>query len=287
MDINRFATPPYILKSPNKIYGGKNIMKTGCHAVYARDYFDGIDAAKANGFDFAQFDLGVPEFFLDDLTADDLARIRAYAEDKEIAITFHAPGDNVSLFCDYPLIRQGILDQFKLLLEKANLLNARHMTFHTGDYPRFRKVGEAADDSHIEYYETVLYENLKALTEHSGGVLVCVENYQWNSVSRDAIRRLIGDTGKLFLTLDTGKAYKNGALIQDDLLFFEENKPLIREMHIHDINQNGSHEAVGSGTVDFTRFKPFVTEDVWVNFEVRPVAAAKISKDKLLEMWRI
>ncbi|HPF56239.1 MAG TPA: TIM barrel protein, partial [Clostridiales bacterium] len=151
-------------------------MKTGYHAVYAKDYIDGIDAAKANGFDFVQFDLGVPEFFLDRLTPDDLTRIREHAEEKEIDITFHSPGDNVSLFCDYPLIRQGILDQFKRLLEKADMLNARHMTFHTGDYPRFRKAGERSDESHTVYYEAVLYENLKMLIEAAGDVLVCVEN---------------------------------------------------------------------------------------------------------------
>ncbi len=260
-------------------------MQTGYHAVYAKNYFDGIDAAKANGFGFVQFDLGVPEFFLDDLTADDLARIREHAEEKEIAITFHSPGDNVSLFCDYPLIRQGILDQFRRILEKADMLNARHMTFHTGDYPRYRKAGEKSDDSHIVYYESVLYENLRVLTEHSGDVLVCVENSGLNAVSRSAVRKLINDTGKLYLTLDTGKMYKNGTLIQDDYLFFEKHQLYLREMHIHDINKNGSHEAVGSGTVDFALFKPFVTENVWVNFEIRPVEAAKRSKDKLFELW--
>ncbi|HOP09902.1 MAG TPA: TIM barrel protein [Oscillospiraceae bacterium] len=262
-------------------------MKTGYHAVYAKDYIDGIDAAKANGFDFVQFDLGVPEFFLDRLTPDDLTRIREHAEEKEIDITFHSPGDNVSLFCDYPLIRQGILDQFKRLLEKADMLNARHMTFHTGDYPRFRKAGERSDESHTVYYEAVLYENLKMLIEAAGDVLVCVENTGLNAVSRSAVRKLINDTGKLFLTLDTAKMYKNGTLIQDDYLFFEKHELFLREMHIHDINQNGSHEFVGSGTVDFPLFKQFVNENVWVNFEIRPVEAAKISKSKLFELWGI
>jgi len=262
-------------------------MKIGYHAVYAKDWFDGIDAAKANGFDFVQFDLGVPEFFLDDLTADDLARIRAYAEDKEIAITFHSPGDNVGLFCDYPLIRKGILDQFKLLLEKADQLNARYMTFHTGDYPRYRKAGEKSDDSHIVYYESVLYENLKVLTENCGDVLVCVENLGFNAVSRSAIQKLINDTGKLYLTLDTGKMYKNGALIQEDFLFFNQHQLFLREMHIHDANPDGQHQIVGNGFVDFALFKQFVTENVWVNVEVRPVDAAKTSKDKLFELWNI
>ena len=165
------------------------------------------------------------------------------------------------------------------------MLNARHMTFHTGDYPRFRKAGEKSDDSHIIYYESVLYENLKALTEHCGDVFICVENLGFNAVSRSAIRKLINDTGNLFLTLDTGKMYKNGVLIQDDLLFFNQHQMFLREMHIHDANPDGQHQIVGNGMVDFALFKQFVNENVWVNVEVRPVDAAKLSKDKLFEIW--
>lgn len=36
--------------------------------VYAKNYFDGIDSAKKNGFDFAQFDLGVQKYFLNDIS---------------------------------------------------------------------------------------------------------------------------------------------------------------------------------------------------------------------------
>ena len=95
-------------------------MKTGYHAVYPDSFFGGITDARKYGFDFVQFDLGVPTFFLDGLTKEDLREIKSYAGDNGVEITFHAPGDNVSLFCDYPLIRKGILDEFKLILEKAD-----------------------------------------------------------------------------------------------------------------------------------------------------------------------
>ena len=85
-------------------------MKTGYNAVYAKDFCDGIGAAVKNRFDFVQFKLGVPELFLDRISIAALNDIRACAEDKGIEITFHAPGDNVSLFSDYPIIRRGILD---------------------------------------------------------------------------------------------------------------------------------------------------------------------------------
>ena len=61
-------------------------------------------------------------------------------------------------------------------LEKANIIGARHMTFHTGVYSKFKKSGEKTKPFYAEHYETVLYENLKTLIKSSGDVLVCVEN---------------------------------------------------------------------------------------------------------------
>ena len=182
-------------------------LKTGYHSVYAETYFKGIDDAKKYSFDFAQFDLGVPAYFLNELTNDKLIGIRKYAEDNNVEITFHSPGDNTSLFSDYPLIRQGILDEFKLMLEKANIIGARHMTFHTGVYSKFKKSGEKAKLLYVEHYKTILYENLKTLIKISGNVLVCVENDSLDNVARSVIQRLIDEKGKLYLTLDIAKMY--------------------------------------------------------------------------------
>ena len=66
-------------------------LKTGYHAVYAESYFSGIDDAKKYGFDFAQFDLGVPAYFLDELTKEKLLEIKIYAEDSGVEVTFHSP----------------------------------------------------------------------------------------------------------------------------------------------------------------------------------------------------
>lgn len=259
-------------------------MKMGYHAVYAESYFSGIDDAKRFGFDFVQFDLGVPTYFLNDLTSEQLAAIREYAQNSGVALTFHSPGDNVSLFCDYPLIRQGILDEFKLLLEKANALSARHMTFHTGMYPTFKKIRTKADDSRAEYYEQVLYDNLKTLTDNSGDVLICVENSGLKAAARNTIQRLIDDTGKLFLTLDIAKMYgADRTIAETDFQFFRKNQACIREIHIHDRNAAfGSHQLVGDGFIDFSLFQPFLNENTYLNFEIRPVEAAKQSMNALL-----
>lgn len=264
------------------------IIKTGYHAVFAETYFSGIDDAKKYGFDFAQFDLGVPNYFLNGLSSDKLSDIRKYAEDSGVEITFHSPGDNVSLFCDYPVIRQGILDEFKLMLEKANFLGARHMTFHTGIYPMFKKSRSRADNSKADYYENILYDNLKTLIGSSGDVLICVENSGLNSTARKALQRLIDEKSGLYLTLDIAKMYaSSNKLCEDDFGFFEKNRESIREIHIHDkSDQLGSHQIVGDGYVDFSIFKPFFNQDTYLNFEVRPVEAAKQAKDKLYKIFK-
>lgn len=258
-------------------------MKTGYHAVFAENYFKGIDDAKKYDFEFAQFDLGVPAYFLNELTEEKLLEIKKYAEDSGVEITFHSPGDNTSLFSDYPLIRRGILNEFKLMLEKANVIGARHMTFHTGVYPKFKKNGEKSKPFYAEHYEKVLYENLKELINASGNVMVCVENDSLDDTARKVMQRLIDEKERLYLTLDTAKMYvSSDEMNDDDYSFFLKNKAQIREIHIHDKNdQFGSHQTVGDGYVDFLLFKPFINEDTYLNFEVRPIEAAKQSKDNL------
>ena len=266
-------------------------MKTGYHAVYAKDFFEGIDDAQQNGFEFVQFDLGVPTYFLNNISDDMLNEIRIYAENRNVQITFHAPGDNVGLFCDYPIIRKGILDEFSLILEKANKLNARHITFHAGNYSQFNKSGTKANNSNTLYYEQVLYDNVKYLIDHCGNVLVCLENFQWNEVTHKVIERLFSDGNALYLTLDTAKLFCDvtaATIIRDDYELFIKYKDYIREMHIHDMNKEfRSHQVVGTGSIDFKLFEQFLNDNIYLNFEVRPVEAAKESKDMIAHLWKI
>lgn len=254
-------------------------MKQGYHAVYSKNYFDGIDSAVKYGFDFVQFDLGVPQFFLNEKSDTELTQIYDYALENEVEITFHTPGDNVSLFCDYPLIRKGILDEFKLILDKANLLNVHHVTFHTGNYPQFKMTGCKTFDLNLDYYAEILYDNLMYLTERSGNVLVCIENWELNTLKLNVIKRLLKETD-LYLTLDTAKIYNGDSINEEVYEFYVHNRERIRELHIHDRNtEYGSHQIVGTGTVDFTLFTQFINSEVYINHEVRPVESAKISCD--------
>ena len=257
-------------------------MKTGYHVVYAGDYFQGIHDAKNYGFDFAQFELGVPAYYLDGLSPAQLREIRDCADADCVELTFHAPGDNVSLFADYPCVRRGNLEQLERILEKANVLRARHMTVHAGDFSSFKQSGGKGDIFNITfagYYEDVLYENLRHVLSHAGDVHICLENYHLGEVGMRAARRLIDEERGLYLALDVAKPYEHE--------FFFKNKSAIREMHIHDRNPAfGSHQTVGTGDVDFAPFKQFYGPDVYLNFEVRPVAEAAKSKLALEELWR-
>ena len=268
-------------------------MKTGYHAVYENDFFEAIDIAKDNGFEFVQFDLGVPTFFLDDLNNDDLNEIKNYSKDKGIQLSFHAPGDNVSLFCDYPKIRKGNIGQFLSMLEKANKLDARHITFHAGQYPEFKKSGCAYDDfsqQFADYYMGVLSENITELLNCTQTTLICFENSEFNSLIMKVLDTLIKDDKNLYLTFDTAKAYTKKYEIDQDVFQFMKNySERVREIHIHDFNKEyGKHQIVGSGIVDFNLFKDFLFKDnIFMNFEVRPMQAAKTSKQLLFEMFNV
>lgn len=222
---------------------------------------------------------------------DDLINIRNYAKEKGVVITFHAPGDNVSLFCDYPLIRDGIIRQFKMMIEKANFLEARHITIHAGAYPIFKKSGTRNDDYTMiynDYYEDILYDNLKDLIISTNKTLICLENYNFNILIMNVAKKLINNGYALYLTLDTAKIYsKNFQINKEVFAFYTKYKDLVREIHIHDSNEQfGSHQIVGTGIVDFSLFREYIQNDsTYLNFEIRPIESAIIAKERLLQSY--
>lgn len=266
-------------------------MKTGYHVAYEKDYYEAIDLAKEYDFDYAQIDLNCPTFFLDKLSDNELQNIYEYSKDKGIQLSFHAPGDNVSLFCDYPKIRQGIMDQFKLIIEKANKLGARHITFHTGNSPEFKKENCLTDDyTNIfgDYYKGVLYDNINELIRHTSDTLICIENSGFNKLIIQALETIISDNNSLYLTLDTAKSYKKD--FQFDIQTFEfmnKHQDRIREIHIHDFNKEyGKHQMIGSGIVDFGVFDNYLFKDnIYMTFEIRPIQSANVSRHALYKMF--
>ena len=267
------------------------MIHTGYHAVYESSYRDAIDTARRNGFSFVQIDLGVPTFFLDDLSARELLDIKTHAADQGVALTFHAPGDNVSLFCDYPQIRRGNLEQFKRILDAANRLEARHITFHTGQHPAFKKIRAKADDFSREfagYYAAVLRENILTLVAHTQATLLCFENSGFTPLIMAVLDALLAEGHPLWLTLDTAKAYTPSLRVDQPVVdFMLAHRGAVREIHIHDRNREyGGHQVVGDGGVDFSLFSDWLfQESVYMNFEVRPVEGARESKQRLFRLF--
>ena len=167
-------------------------------------------------------------------------------------MSFHAPGDNVSLFCDYPKIHKGNIDQFLSIVEKANQLEARHITFHAGQYPEFKKSNCEYDDFSLQfadYYMEVLSKNILELIKCTQATLVCFENSGFNSLIMKVIEKLIKDDEDLYLTLDTAKSYtKKFELDQDVFQFMKNNSERVREVHIHDFSKE-----YGNVTILFDR----------------------------------
>jgi sugar phosphate isomerase/epimerase len=133
-----------------------------------------------------------------------------------------------------------------------------------------------------------LYENIEELINRTQKTLICFENYALNAVVMNVFDRIFRENGNLYLTLDIAKLYnKNFEIIQKDYEYMTERGERIREIHIHDVNpQYGGHQSVGSGIVDFKKFEKFLfREDIFMNFEVRPPEAAKLSKQTLFETF--
>ncbi len=266
-------------------------MKTGYHAVYESGYAEAIRAARENGFAFVQADLGVPTFFLDGLGAQELRDIKACASDHGVELTFHAPGDNVSLYCDYPRIRRGNQEQMKRIIEKANRLGARHITFHTGQHPGFKMAGSRTDDfarRFAAHYAGVLRENILALLPYTQDTLLCFENSGWTPQTMAVLRTLLAEGQPLWLTLDIAKAYTPSLALDEEVVeFMMEYQSAVREIHIHDRSAvYGGHQIVGDGGVDFAKFEAFLfQESVYMNFEVRPVEAAAEAKRRLMRLF--
>ena len=86
-----------------------------------------------------------------------------------------------------------------------------------------------------------------------------------------AVKKLINQGYSLFLTLDIAKMYAKILQLDKEVFeFYREYNYLVREVHIHDYNEQfGSHQMVGTGMVDFELFKEFIQkDDVYNNFEI-------------------
>jgi len=266
-------------------------MKLGYQAVYDADFSNALSFAAANRFDYVSFDLNVPRFYLESLEPAQVRSLRESAETTCVGLAFHAPGDNLSLFTDYPAARRGILEHFSTVLRVAGELGARHVTLHPGIHPVFRKARTGEDDFSLVYHSyffSVLRENLLTLLHAAPpDLLVCLENFAFSPLVQEVLLGLWEEGAPLHLTWDIAKGYDrmlNPLPGVED--FMRRHMDRVREVHVHDLVRGGrSHEVVGEGEIDFTPYLAAMKRrDVAVTIEVRPREAALISRDSLLAM---
>ena len=194
------------------------------------------------------------------------------------------PGDNVGLFTDYPLIRRGLIDHIKRVLEHANLLNVHHLTVHPLSPPSFRRADTLEDGfgpKYHEYFKNILKENLVELTGSSGSVRIIVENCHLGRTAAEALTEIITEGAGIFLALDWAKMHqKDSSIDPRQHEFFSQHKAYIMELHLHDMDRQGrSHLVPGQGGLDFTSlFKKFYNPDQWLTVEIRPLEEAVKAK---------
>jgi sugar phosphate isomerase/epimerase len=262
----------------------------GYHAVYEGDFQTALTAAANNGFGYVQFDLNVPAFYIDEMPRHKLNHIATLSNDLGLAISFHAPGDTIGLFADYPRIRKGILDHMKRILEKANRLQAHHLTVHPLNPPSFRRADSMEDEFQVQYHDyfrQVLIDNLHELSQASGSVLINVENCHFGRIAVDALTEMCKTGTDTFLTLDWAKMHdKRQAIDESQERFFFKYRERIRELHVHDMNALGrSHLCPPEGVLDFEPlFRDFYDPSQWITIEVRPVIEATRAKEMVLGM---
>ena len=257
----------------------------GYHAVYEHDYENAIRLARQHGFDYVQFDLGVPEFSITELSPAEIRSIRSQAQGEGIGVTFHAPGDFLPVGIDTPGVRTALVEHLVRILEIANELESHHVTLHIGGVPSFLPATKDVTDfqtSHREYYQSVLSEDLRTLNDAAGTVFVTVENQGLQPHHTVVLQPLLNVSTHVRLCMDIPKLYTREHSLQPaDLAFFTANRSMVAELHLHN-RQGRLHMPVYEGQVDFGGFREWLVRDgIWKTIEVRPVELAARSLDWL------
>jgi len=264
----------------------------GYHVVYDRDLYDAIEFASAHGFGFIVPDLMIPRFWPEEYDPPERRKIRRFAEDHGVSISFHAPSDNLNLSAPYPEVRAGLLRRMGSCLELARDLGAERFTVHPSQPSDFASGGQSGHylEDHNRIYAEALAAALRGIVEMAKGVQICVENEPLTPFVEGVLEGLIAEGVELFLTLDVPKAEdpRKGAPVQRVEAFYSRNVDRIREAHLHDRRPGGRfHDALGHGEVDFRRYLELLAPlDVHFNLEIRPREDAYSSLQWLRALWK-
>lgn len=268
-------------------------MTWGYHAVYERSFEHAIDRAGELSFDYVQFDLNVPRYYVHTLSADTVKALGKRCRDHGVGVTFHAPGDWVGLTMDIAPIRSAYLDHWKRIIDVAEALGSHHLTFHPLSPPSFTRADSRRDDFELEFlphYRDAFVQNVTQLARHCATVLIAIENQRFGPAVRAGLELLLPETERVGLTLDVPKLYStDGAEDSLSLALFERHRDKIVEIHAHDAAPGGmQHMEIGTGSLDFPRYARFFRNTpAWITVEVRPAEAAARSKANLIRLLNL
>lgn len=251
-------------------------MPFGYHSVYESTFEEGIRKCRELDFDYVQFDLNVPHFFIDQLSQNRLQEIRKLASDNGVAITFHAPGDYVGLTMDIGPIRRGIMEHLKKIIDVAEYLESHHVTLHPLSPPSFKRAdtGENEfEEQYLDYYANILAKNLLELDAFTDSIKLGIENYKFAPSVLTGLRKVLAESKHVGLTLDIAKLHKaDGKPDPAQMKFFQQYVDHIIELHLHDLRPHvGQHLKMGTGEIEWQNFMPYLQKpEQWMTIEVRP-----------------
>lgn len=254
------------------------LSRMGFHAVYEKNIREAIDLASEYGFSSIQIETAIPQFFPEKYNIETLKEIRCYAEDRNVTLKVHAPGEEFSLQTLHSNIQKAIITRFKEIIDFASNLCAKLVTIHPGTVPVFTIPKKGNVPINVQYPQHHV-QNLKTalldLADYSKGkTLLCVENSPFTSTVMEVLSEVLNDS--IFLTWDLAKLYRGDGTIHTEIEdFFLKHLGKIRECHLHDRTKEGGHQIIGEGFVDFKRYLDLLSNyDVEYTIEVRPIENA-------------
>ncbi len=259
--------------------------KVSYHAVYDKSIIEALKFAKNNNFAGIQLAVESPHLSFEHLSHEKRVEIKNFCKNNGLYVNLHAP-DDISLFNTNPQLQNGIFEYFKDLLKFAYDVSSKLVTIHIGSMTTFPTDSLPEQKYPVEdlnFYKNSLKENLERLISLlDGQIILCIENYRIDSLILDVLQPFISKK-KCWLCYDIVKSFNNkrGKNIKVNK-FFHDNRKSIKQVHLHDINENGrGHRVIGSGLIDFNKKLLNIKNAPVIDYciEVRP-------RDKALESFK-
>ncbi|MHB0998792.1 MAG: sugar phosphate isomerase/epimerase family protein [Armatimonadota bacterium] len=261
------------------------------HAVYDESIISSMEYAGRNGFTGVQVSIESPHLSFERLSSSDIDAIADYSSETGIRILLHAPDDVTSLFVTSSYLQKGILDYYSALFHFADKAGCKLITFHLGSISTFSTntvPKQMVPDIDMAIYRSALADNLQRLVDMAyGRFVLCIENYKLNADILDVIQPYL-DSNSLFLCWDIAKTFDK-SMNKDIALeeYFLQNIDSIKQVHLHDINTDGSHRIIGSGKMDFPHYIRLLRDADVIDYciEVRPRECAGESLENLKTIY--